>query len=177
MALADGELETATIDLDAARRLQTGCGARVEAQQDAGQEAVQRRRRAVLDRVQPVQPEPRDALQDGQHPLPAHVGERVHGPTDRCRQVGALDEPGVLQFLESFGQEIRRDAGQIAAQVTVAARPADQLAQDQQCPPLAEDVEPARDRAVLVVVPEGCHGTIIPAADIFFQVLLDFLVS
>jgi len=36
-------------------------------------------------RVQPIQAKPRDALQDGQHPLPAHVTEGVDGSPDLGR--------------------------------------------------------------------------------------------
>jgi len=45
---------------------------------------------------------------------------------------------------------------ELSAQVTVAARPTDQLAQDQQRPSLAEHIEAFGDRAVLLVAP--WHG-------------------
>ena len=170
------ELETAAVDLDTARCLQTGRVTRVEAQQDSGQEPVQRRFRTIVDRVEPVEPKPRDALQDRQHPLPAHVAECVHGAPDGRRQVGAIDEPGVLQFLEPLGQKIGCDAGQLVAKIPVAARTADQLAQDQQRPPLAQHVEPACDRAVLVVVPAEWHHANVAVLDIFFNLLLDLFV-
>ena len=58
--------------------------------------------------------------------------------------------------------------GTAGAKVTVPARPADQLAQDQQCPPLTEDIEPACDRTVLVVVPERHHASL-AELDMFFN--------
>src|ERR1700677_3362744 len=92
-ALGDRELETTAIDLDTACHINTSGASRIEGQQNSGQEPVQWRYRARVDRVQPIQAKPRDALQDGQDSLPARVAERVDGTTDRGRQIGAIDEP------------------------------------------------------------------------------------
>ena len=99
------------------------------------------------------------------------IAKGVHGARDRRCQVGAVDEPSVLQLLESLGEQIGRNTGQLDAQVTVATRSADQLAQDQQCPPLAQYVEPARDRTVLVVVPARRHPVTLPAGRHLFQLI------
>src|ERR1700678_238097 len=174
-ALRNRELETTAIDLNATCHINTSGASPVEAQQNSGQEPVQWRYRAHVDRVQPVQAKPRDALQDGQDSLPARVAERVDGAPNRGRQVGALDQPIVLELFEPLSEQIGRDAGQLGAQIAVAAGPSDQLAQDQQCPSLTQDVEPAGDRAVLVVVP-GSHDASLTNADIFFHLLLENIV-
>ena len=84
--------------------------------------------------------------------------QRVDGAGDRRRQLLAVDEPGVLQLAQPVGQQVGGDAGQLGAQVTVAAGAADELAQDQQRPSLAEDVQAEGDGAVLLVTPLGWHG-------------------
>ena len=68
------------------------------------------------------------------------------------------DETGLFQLAEPVGQQVGGDAGQLGAQVAVAAGAADQLAQDQQRPPLAQHVEAPGDRAVLVVALPAGHG-------------------
>ena len=80
-----------------------------------------------------------------------------------------------MQLLESLGEQIGCDAGQLSAQVAVATGSADQLAQDQQRPPLAQDVEPTGDRAVLVVVPAGGHSRQLTELRHLFQVT--YLIS
>src|ERR1700733_13732924 len=57
-----------------------------------------------------------------------------------------------------------RDTGrQLRTQVAVAARTADELAHDQQCPALTEHVEPIGNRTVLVVVAPTSHAITLSA--------------
>jgi hypothetical protein len=78
----------------------------------------------------------------GRRWLLAGVAEPVHGTRNRRRQLGAIHQAHVFQFLESLGEQIGRDAWQLGAKTTVAARSAEQLTPDQQRPPLTGDVEP-----------------------------------
>ena len=127
---------------------------RIEGQQDAGEESVQRRERALVG-LDHVQAEHRDRLDYRRDLEPAIVAEGVDGARDRRRQLLAIDEASLLQLAKPVGQQVGGDAGQLAAQVTVAAGAADELAQDQQRPSLAQHVEAERDRTVLLVTPRG----------------------
>jgi hypothetical protein len=69
-----------------------------------------------------------------------------------------------------------RDTGrQLRTQVAVAARTADELAHDQQCPALTEHVEPIGDRTLLVVVPPPSHA-ILYHLDGFQNQMIDLFV-
>ena len=78
----DGELETAVVDVHSIRRVKP-CGA-VEGRRNAGEKSVQRCERA-LRRLDHVQPERCDGLNDGRDFAPALVAEGVDGAGDRWR--------------------------------------------------------------------------------------------
>src|SRR5581483_2825192 len=75
----------------------------------------------------------------------------VHGPSRRRRQLARRDEAGRGERLQALGEERRRDADQLRAQVREPAVAEHELAQHEEAPAVAEQVERARDRTVLRV--------------------------
>ena len=69
--------------------------------------------------------------------------------------VAALDQPFALHPLESLRQQVRGYARETPQQLGVALRAEQQVADDEQRPPFAEDVERAGEAAVLVVGASG----------------------
>jgi len=75
----------------------------------------------------------------------------------------ALDDPGLLEPLQPRGQRIRADAGQRPLEILEFPRSFEQqVAQDQDRPALADDVDRTGDRTVHVVI--GRHHGWITAA-------------
>src|SRR6202040_4416998 len=147
------ELESPTVDVPARSRLDAAGGRVPETEQNAGEETVERSDDRVFGRLQEVQAERRDSPDHRQHFYPANLGEGVDGTGDGRRQLAALHQPGGLEFAQPVGEQVGGDTRQGHAQVGVTAGAADELAQDQQRPALAEHVEALGDRTVLVVSP------------------------
>ena len=63
-----------------------------------------------------------------------------------------MTTPGGLEVAEPGREDVRPDSGQAFGEVGVALRPLHQLADDEQGPAVADDVEGVGHRAVLVVV-------------------------
>src|SRR6476620_6936466 len=82
---------------------------------------------------------------------PAVRGELVDGRRRRRRKLPLLDQAVELELLESAGQDVGPDAGQRVDEVGVALGSVEELTDDEQGPPLTDEVEGVGDRAVLVV--------------------------
>src|SRR5262249_9216111 len=81
--------------------------------------------------------------------------EPAEGRRDRGRSGLASDDPVLLELAEATSEQVAGDARQALLQIGVAASvPVQQLADDQERPAIAHDVERSRRRAVLVV---GAH--------------------
>jgi hypothetical protein len=63
-----------------------------------------------------------------------------------------LEDPGVDEAVESIGKHVARDA-QVTAELIEASDPEMRVAQDQQAPSVAEQVQAVGDHAV-----EGIHA-------------------
>ena len=100
--------------------------------------------------AQPPDPPSTEGPQDGLE-APALVGQLVDGPRRRRRQLAAGHEATVLHLAESRGQEVRGDAGEGPIEVGETGGAGQQLADDQQRPALADDVECLSHGAVLAV--------------------------
>lgn len=74
---------------------------------------------------------------------------------DDARVRHPADDPGRLQFLEPRRQDVARDAGAPRGELSVAARPDKQLADDEQGPAFAHELQGSRDAAVLPVLASG----------------------
>jgi hypothetical protein len=69
----------------------------------------------------------------------------------RWWQLLLLHQAGLLEVAQPVGQQVGGNAGQVGAQVGEATAPEGELAQDEQGPAVADDVERGGDSAVLVV--------------------------
>src|SRR5262249_16384484 len=148
------------VDLDVERRAvehdpPAGAGRRRH-RLDVGQE--QRGQRAARAQVmrrplrQELDPEPRERPQRFADRL-AVLGQRVDVPravVDRP----ALDQPVPLEGVEPLHEQLRGDPDQLPAEVGEALRTERQLAQHEERPAIADDVERARHPAVLLVAPQ-----------------------
>ncbi len=94
--------------------------------------------------------EARHRLQD-RHGVARLRGRRVDRAGRGRRQLLRRDEAVLGERLETLGEERRRDPGQVLAEVDEALVAEEQLAEDQQAPAIADEVERAGDRAVLAV--------------------------
>ena len=80
------------------------------------------------------------------------VGQLVDRAAGRGREPATLDEPSLLEVTQARGEEALADPGQRSQEIGEAARTkVDEVAQDQERPALADDVEGLRDGAVLLV--------------------------
>src|SRR4029078_4310030 len=68
---------------------------------------------------------------------------------------GAADPAGRLQLLEPRGEDVARDPVEPRGELAVAPGSDQQVADDQECPALADQFERLRDAAVLPVVARG----------------------
>ena len=89
----------------------------------------------------------------------AAVGRQLVDDDARARH--PADDAGRLQLLEPRRQDVARDARQPRGELSVAARPDEQVADDEQGPALAHELQGPRDAAVLPVVacghrPQAC---------------------
>src|ERR1700716_2553500 len=83
------------------------------------------------------------------------------GGRDRWRCFFSGEDAGLLELAQPVGEQVRRDSGQPVAQVRVATCPLQrQLADDQQRPAIADDVERLRHSAVLIVGPHRIYFSI-----------------
>ena len=84
--------------------------------------------------------------------LLAELGELVHGRRGRRRELATADDSASLEVLQADGEDVRPAAGEVAVQIRVAKGPVlEQLANDEERPPLPDEVERMGDRAVVVV--------------------------
>ena len=68
-----------------------------------------------------------------------------------------LEDPGGFEVAEPVGQQVRRDAGEPVAQLAEARRPHQELADDQQIPPVAHHIQGPGEPAVLTVISTHRH--------------------
>src|SRR5216117_2344576 len=94
---------------------------------------------------------PRRQRADHDAQLPSLVGQCVLGPRGMLRVEPARDQPVLLHQLEAPGQQGGRDAGQGGMEVLIAARALEQVAHDQERPPLAHQLQRLRHRTALPV--------------------------
>ena len=87
----------------------------------------------------------------------AAVGQLVDARARRRRELAAAQEPGLLELAQALGEHVGAQVRQAGPQVREALRAEQQLADDQQRPALADDVEGARDAAAVAVGPFGGH--------------------
>src|SRR6266508_2977412 len=90
--------------------------------------------------------------------LGAIGGQLVNHTGRRPRQHAAAHDANLLELLQPGGQNIGRNAWQTLAQLGEALGPEDQVANDQQRPALAHELEGAGEAAELVIAPTG-HAT------------------
>src|SRR5438067_7720915 len=84
---------------------------------------------------------------------PAFCGQDIFGARRVLLVEMAFDDAGFLEPLQPGGQRIGADAGQRMLEILESARPLEQqVAQDQDRPALADDVERAGDRAAHIVI-------------------------
>ena len=111
-----------------------------------------RQRVGLVRRTQSSDAEPGERLQHG-HEGAALGRRRVHRAGGGRRELLVLDDALGLEVAQALGEEVGGDAGECPPQVGEATVAGQQLAHDQQRPPVADDVEGGGDRAVLVVGP------------------------
>src|SRR5687768_13719556 len=99
----------------------------------------------------------------------APFGELVHPRGGGRREFAAADDPRFLQLLEALGEDVRADARQTGAEVGETLRTEDQLANDQEGPPLADEVEGVGRRASIFVAASGCHDRKFKASSSYSQ--------
>ena len=98
---------------------------------------------------------PHEVEDDGVE-VAAAVGEPVLVPGRALGVAVALENAGVDQALEAVGEHVARHA-QAALEVVEAPDAAEGVAQDEERPAFADELERARDRADLVVVRAAKH--------------------
>ena len=92
--------------------------------------------------------------------LPACLGQAVQGRGDGRRGVAALDQARRLEITDPVGEQVARDSGQAVLQVGVPARAPDQeLPDDQERLPVADNIQRPGDRAILTV---AAHPSSVP---------------
>src|SRR5437763_767621 len=80
-----------------------------------------------------------EGMDDGRELSPARRQSKERGRNRRRRSL-SRDEARLLELAEAVSQEIRGDPGQPIAQVGVARAFAnEELADDQQCPPISDE--------------------------------------
>ena len=100
---------------------------------------------------------PAAELEDDRLEREAALGQLVDARARRRRELAPAHEPGLLELAQALGEHVGAEARQAGAQVGEALRAEQQLADDQQRPALADDVEGARDAAAVAVGPFGRH--------------------
>ena len=94
---------------------------------------------------------PPGQLRDGGPEATAVAGECIDRAGDGRGEHLAFHDAGGFELFEPSGQESWGDRTEPVLQVRVALRPAEQLANDQQRPALADDVEGVGEWAVLLI--------------------------
>ena len=94
---------------------------------------------------------PQRQLAHGRPQLAAVVGQLVDLRRRRRRQSTPGDDAVALEVAQPRGQDVGPDAGQVLDEVGVALRPVHQLADDEQRPAVADEVEGMCHRTVLLV--------------------------
>ena len=79
------------------------------------------------------------------------LGELVDAGGGRGRQLPLRDDAAGLEIAQAVGEDVRPDSGKCLGQIRVALRAAHQLQDDEQRPPLADEAQRVRHRAVEVV--------------------------
>ena len=139
MLFTDAELEARTTAVGRERDAQRSV-------EPAGFQVVARHRRPERART-PV----REHVQDVPEPL-AVLGQLVDPRRRRWLELSPADDAALLERLQARREDVRSAARQPRVEVRVAKRTlVEQLANDEQRPALADEVEGVRDRAVLVV--------------------------
>ena len=87
--------------------------------------------------------------------------ELVDRGARRLRQHAFVQHLAGLKFLQALRQHVRAGQRQPGAQIGVALRAEQQLADDQQCPPFAHAVQRAGDAAGVVITSKGRHCVIL----------------
>src|SRR5262245_48139292 len=83
--------------------------------------------------------------------IPTVLGQLVHLPSGRRRQLFSRDDAVAFEGSQPLGEELAADARQTVDQIREPPRPQHELADDQQGPAITDDVERARRAAVLLV--------------------------
>ena len=96
-------------------------------------------------------PEPAERVQDGQDGIAGLRAELVD--RGRCwrRQLPFGGEPGVLQLAQPLAEQVGGDLRVDGLQVGEPHRGVRQIAEQQQHPPVADDIQRDRDRAALTI--------------------------
>src|SRR3954453_10200759 len=98
--------------------------------------------RVLADVLVEQRPTPAPQGVDGGLQLATASGETEEGGGHRGRRLLSVDDSGPLEVAQAVGEQIGRDAGEAVAEVGVAASVAQQqLADDQQGPAVADDVQ------------------------------------
>src|SRR5262249_49790536 len=131
-----------------------GGGGRVENGLEREQQGVDAQLTRARDRLLAA---PAAQLDQNRLEGAAAGGELVRGDARRRVQDFAADHAGPFELAEPLRQDVRADRAQAAAQLAEPFGPEDELADDQQRPPVAYDVKRAGDPAGVVVAPGGRH--------------------
>ena len=108
----------------------------------------------ILPGVAERRPSPALQGQDDRFELAAERGELVPAADGR----NPTDHPGLLQLFEAVAQDVRGDARKPRLEVAVAAGARQEVAHDEQGPPLADALEGARHTAVLAEASSGARA-------------------
>src|SRR3954454_21947005 len=87
------------------------------------------------------------------------LGELVDPRSRGGRERAATHEARLLEIAQALGQDVGADVGQSGAQIGEALGAQQQLADDEEGPALADEVEGPRDPAAIAVGALGRHGT------------------
>jgi hypothetical protein len=93
---------------------------------------------------------PQELVDNGAQLLPP-VGEAVQGGGDRRLRLLTLHDALSLQLAQPVGEQVGGDARKPVSQIRVPAGPDEQLADDQQRPPLVQQLHRLSHRAELVI--------------------------
>src|SRR5262245_37892384 len=107
--------------------------------------------------------------------LPTLVREVVFRPRRMLGVELAGDEPLLLHQLEPLGEQVRRDALQRRLEILELAVPAEEVANDEQRPALADHLEGFRDGTRLTIA--SGHGPSVPSRASKSEVTMIFLVT
>jgi hypothetical protein len=83
-------------------------------------------------------------------PMPA-VGEPIRGARRPFRVELARHQPLTFHSPQAVRKQLRRNTGQLGAEILESRGPPEQVAHDEEGPALADQIERFRDRAVLTV--------------------------